>query len=173
MQKNYILIIAIAFMIGGLLAHYGDRYSIINFMREFPNISGILLSGVLASLAIILGLMGIEELNKIQGIEGSNNIGSYENLLTQLKEDIWLVLGVVIVSTVLSIFSTSTIELFELTILGMVICAKFFKILFIIDFVFLILTLLSVYDIITALFEMGRFKYEAAKKKINPQFYQI
>ena len=147
------------------MAHYGDRDSLINFMREFPNISGILLSGVVASLAIIFGLMGLEELNKIQSIEGSDNIGSYENLMKELKDDIWIVLGVVIISTVLSVFSTSTIELFELTILGMIVCVKLFKFIFIIDFVFLIITLLAVKDIITALFELGHFKYEAAKKK--------
>ncbi len=134
-------------------------------MREFPNISGILLSGMLASLAIIFGLMGIDELNKIQRIEGRNGIGSYESLLSELKDDIWLVLGIVIVSTILSIFSTSTIELFSLKILDVTISPKFFKIIFIFDFVLLVITLLAIYDIITALFEVGHFKYEAAKKK--------
>jgi len=162
MKNNYIIIlIAIAFVAGCFLAHYGNKDSIINFVREFPNISGILLSGVLASLAIIFGLMGIEELGKILKIENGK---SYENLLKELKDDVWVVLGVVITSTSISVFSSSDTKLFALTVNNMTISAELFKITFIIDFVFLIITLLAIYDIIIALFEISRLKYEAAKR---------
>jgi hypothetical protein len=165
-NTHLIIIITITFAIGGLLAHYGNKDSIVNFLREFPNISGILLSGVLASLAIIFGLMGIEELSKIQKIE-NYEIGSYENLLKELKDDVWVVLGVVIISTSLSVFSSSDTELFALTILNRTISAELFKIIFVIDFVFLMVTLLAIYDIIIALFEISHLKYEAAKKRID------
>jgi hypothetical protein len=126
----------------------------------------MLLSGVLASLAIIFGLMGVEELGKIQKIE-NYEIGSYENLLKELKDDVWVVLGVVILSTSLSVFSSSDTELFALTVHNITISAELFKIIFVIDFVFLMITLLAIYDIIIALFEISHLKYEAAKKRGN------
>lgn len=159
--KVYLLIM-VSIVLSIFVAHYADKDGIIYFIKSLPNITGLLLTGVLTSLAIIFGLVGVDELMKINEIEKSNNINLYGILIKDVRSDVYLIIVSVAGSTLISIFSNN-LNSVPITISTNEYILNLYSILFILDVLILTTSLIVVYDVIMALFNISEMKYEMIK----------
>jgi|GEM_PF-4346817 len=144
---------------------YTDECSLIAFSNTTPTLLSILLAAVLASIAIIFGLTGIEELKVISAIEKARGRDLYSDAMRDLKWDIYSIFVSFIISSLLIIFSINTstymIPFFNDYVF------KTYKTIFIIDAIFLIISFIATYDIICGLFYICQLKYEFAKNNLT------
>lgn len=162
-----ILYLLIIFIFSIILASRINDVDGINILNGLPNILGILFSGTLASLAIILALISSHELSMISTLE--NGYTKYTNFLDNAKTDI----TIVFICTALSIFlSISTKVKFPLSIISVVT-----EYLFVINFqlkiqflvmlgiFILLLSLSAIFDLINSVFTLSNLRYEASQSK--------
>jgi hypothetical protein len=166
-MNNYSRIwLIIAFVSSLLVAYYSDNSNNLNsFILTLPNILGILLAGILAALAIIFGMTGIQELYIIQKIEKEREVNIYSRLIKELKCDTYLVFIIVIVSIILPFFLKEDMLIdLSMPLNNTIYHFRLNRALFVIDFTIFTMSLIATYDIIKSLFDICEFKYEAAKK---------
>jgi len=161
---NKYLWIVISILISIFVANYGNKEDIIYFIQSLPNITGILLTGVLTSLAIIFGLIGVNELMKIHEIEKETNINIYIRLISDIKRDVYIIIASVAISTFISMFSNNNTSMILASSHGNIVCETY-KILFLIDIVILIMSLIVVYDVIMALLNISEMRYNLVVDK--------
>lgn len=131
-----------------------------------PNILGILFSGVLSSLAIILALLSTRELSLINSLD--NGFEKYTKFLENAKFDIKVVFGCTVVSIFLSILTkikmSHIVSLLLKTNLLLISSHLKIQCLLILGFIILFLSLSSILDLIESIFTLSRLKYEATIK---------
>ena len=137
--------------------------NILEFSKNSPTLLSILLASVLASLAVILGMLGLDELKAIQKIEEKLKKELFDNLMKNLAWDIYPILAAFIISSFLSIFSIKG-TYFIVPIID-VVPIEIYKIIFVINFFLLSVSLYVTYDIICGLFNISKIKYESVKHK--------
>ena len=139
--------IMIIFFFSLLLANYISVEGTISFLSMLPNIIGILLGGVLASLAIIFGLLSSNELAIIyKHSKEVKNRDIYSDFLRKTKLDsiiIFISLGISVL--ILLISDLYLIPIWFLLGLGLF---------------GLFMSLSAVYDIIVSLFYLNQLRYE-------------
>lgn len=140
-----------------------NEESIIYFSKNSPILISILLASAIASLAVILGMIGLDELREIHRLEEKKEKIIFNNLIKNLVWDICSILIAFIISSVLSIFSISG-TFFIMPFSGNY-SIEIYKIIFITNFFFLAISLYATYDIIQGLFNVCRIKYESIKNK--------
>jgi len=158
----------ISFISSLLIAHYSDNDENIKlFITTLPSILGMLLAGILAALAIIFGMTGLQELHKIRAIEKERKSNIYKKMLDELRNDTYLVFIIVIISAILPILLNNT-RIIEVQSISqdVIYCFRLNRILFVVDFIIFTMSLIATYDIIKSLFEICEFKYESAKNKL-------
>ena len=137
----------IIFFFSLLLANYISVEGTISFLSMLPNIIGILLGGVLASLAIIFGLLSSNELAIIyKHSKEVKNRDIYSDFLRKTKLDsiiIFISLGISVL--ILLISDLYLIPIWFLLGLGLF---------------GLFMSLSAVYDIIVSLFYLNQLRYE-------------
>jgi len=143
---------------------YASDTSILDFSKNSPTLLSILLASVLASLAVILGMLGLDELREIQRIEAKNKKKIFDTLMKNLEWDIAPILFSFIVSSILSIFLIRGTYLI-IPILDYSI--EIYRVIFVVNFILLSISLISTYDIIRGLFNVSRIKYQSIKNKIE------
>jgi len=163
-DKPLIYWIIASIVISVLVIHYGEHDDIVYFMRSLPNITGLLLTGILTSLAIIFGLVGVDELMKIREIEKTNDINLYDTLINDVRDDVYLIIASVAGSTLISVFSKNCNSV-PITISTTEYVLYLYDILFILDAIILVVSLIVVHDVIMALFNISKLRYELVKNK--------
>jgi hypothetical protein len=166
MNKKEILIIAGSIIVPTYIAHKYiinvSEESLLGFLTASPTLIGIILASALTSLAIILAIIGENEMIKIQELERKRNVDFYKHITKNLRHDIYFILGSFIISTFLVLFCVKNISIIIPIKNG--ISIDVFKIIFIIDSALLIISFIATYDIINGLFDIFDFKYELANK---------
>lgn len=143
----------------------------IDILNMLPNILGILFSGILSSLAIILAILSTRELSVISSL--NNGFEKYTNFLKNAKCDI----KVVFLCTVFSIFFSVLTKIRVAHLAALFLKSNLFvfslhikiQLLLIFGFVTLFLSLSSILDLIESIFTLSRLRYEASKKQDNEQ----
>jgi hypothetical protein len=143
------------FIFSLILATRVQKQNIITFLTMLPSIHGILLGGILASLAIIFGIMGSKDLALIynRSIKYKNR-DVYRDFLRQTEIDAKIIFSTLISSILLLIFYDINLGinyLPEWLFLGL-------------GFFGLSISILSVYEIIVSLFYLNELRYELSTK---------
>jgi hypothetical protein len=139
------------------LAFYTPLCNEIRFLSLLPSLLGILLSGILASLAIILGLLSSKDLSQLKTDFGSGERDPYLNFMKDTKLDAKIIFFSLVVSS--AIFVIYDIEVSP-SLLDIQIRA-----FFALGLIILIFSLSSAYDVITSLFYLNELRYELSKRK--------
>lgn len=138
-----------------ILATLVQKQNITNFLAMLPNILGILLSGVLASLAIIFGLLSSKDLALIYNRSKEvKNRDIYSDFLKQTEIDAKIIFSTLILSIVLLV-------LYDINS-GFKYLPEWFFLGF--GFFGLFISISSVYDIIVSLFYLNNLRYELSTK---------
>lgn len=82
---------------------YISDESVLGFLIASPTLIGILLAGVLTSLAIIFAVIGSTEMIRIKELENINNKAHFSKISNNLRQNVYFILGSFIVTTLLSI----------------------------------------------------------------------
>jgi len=90
MSKIIFLIIIVSIIaIPTYILYFDNNYisepSILEFSKNSPMLLSILLASVLASLVIIIGLLGLDELKEIQNLEAGKKKNIFYNMIKDLK----------------------------------------------------------------------------------------
>jgi len=136
-----------------------NKDSIWYFNSTAPTILSILLAAVLASVSIIFGLTGVDELKLIRDIENLTGENYYNNAMKNLKWDIYTIFFSFIISSIIAVFS-----LYRSCIVFIGYAFNVYEMIFIFNFVFFIISSIATYDIICGLFLISEFKYSSTKK---------
>ncbi len=129
------------------------------FLSKLPDLMGIILAGVLSSLAIIFGLLNKEELVEIHKKSLIVDKDLFGDFVKNTKQDIIIIFSSYIISII--------IMLFDNTNAYKQIVASYNNIFLYLGLSILVFSLLSVYDVIVSLFTLNMVKYEIAKNSIN------
>jgi len=135
----------------------------IKFLFMLPNIFGILLGGILASLAIIFGLLSSQELAIIhRTLMRVKSKDIYSDFLRNTKFDT----SIIFLSTCFSILAL----LFHSIDLGLINIPL--KVQVLLGFVLfgLFMSLSAIYDIIRSFFLLNQLRYELLKKERKKEF---
>lgn len=156
MKTNNIATILFLFTVSLTLAYLVDKESANKFLSMLPNILGILLAGVLASLAIIFGLLSSNELAIIyKRTKEVKNRDIYSDFLRETKID------------TIIIFSSLCLSVLILLISGIDLVFIYIPMWFLIGLgIFgLFVSILAVHDIIMSLFYLNQLRYELSTKR--------
>lgn len=157
MMKTYnIITILFLFIVSLTLAYLVDEESANEFLSMLPNILGILLAGVLASLAIIFGLLSSNELAMIyKRTKEVKNSDIYGDFLRETKID------------TIIIFSSLCLSVLILLISGIDLVFIYIPIWFLIGLgIFgLFVSILAVHDIIMSLFYLNQLRYKLSTRR--------
>lgn len=155
MKRNDIVKLLFLFIVSLVLATLVRKESINNFLSMLPNILGILLSGVLASLAIIFGLLSSNELALIyKRSKDVKNRDIYRDFLSQTEIDAKIIFSSLC-------FAILMLVAYDVNLVFVIIPSWLFLGL---GFFVLFLSISSVYDIITSLFRLNQLRYELSTK---------
>lgn len=129
----------------------------IRFLAILPDILGLLLGGILASLAIIFGLLSSKDLERISNDFKNRGRDPYISFVKDTKFDAKVIFFSLIASIVILItydiqFSTSFLEIQK-------------RLFFALSFIVLFFSLSSAYDIIVSLFDLNELRYILSTKK--------
>jgi len=139
------------FIFSLILSLYSQEKNIIVFLTMLPNIQGILLGGVLTSLAIIFGLLSSEDLALIYKRSMKyKNRDIYRQFLKQTEIDAKIIFSTLISSILLLIFYDINLD-FKYVPGWLFLGFGFFG---------LFLSILSVYEIIVSVFYLNKLRYE-------------
>lgn len=125
---------------------------------------GILFSGILASLSIIISLLSSKELYLIKSKKNGDQ--KYHNFIENAKFDIKIVFySMVVIFTALIISKTTISDSLLSLILNKPLISLNTKtqILVFISYMALILSLSSIKDLIMAIFSLGKFRYDSSE----------
>lgn len=155
MKRNEIIKLLFVFIISLVLATLVRKESINIFLSMLPNILGILLSGILASLAIIFGLLSSNELALIyKRSKKVKNRDIYRDFLTQTEIDAKIIFSSLC-------FAILILVAYDVNLTFVNIPSWLFLGL---GFFVLFLSISAVYDIIMSLFYLNQLRYELSTK---------
>jgi hypothetical protein len=155
MKRNDIVKLLFLFIVSLVLAILVRKENINNLLAMLPNILGILLSGVLASLAIIFGLLSSNELALIyKRSKEVKNRDIYRDFLSQTEIDAKIIFSSLCFAILILV--AYDVDLAFVNIPSWLFLGLGFFILF--------LSISSVYDIITSLFHLNQLRYELSTK---------
>ena len=160
-KKEDYLFLAMIIAISLILASGVDISNGNQILALLATLLGILFSGTLASLSIIISLLSSKELYLIKSKENGDQ--KYYNFIENAKFDIKIVFySMVVIFTALVISKTTISDSFLSFILNKPLISMNTKIqiLVFISFMSLILSLSSIKDLITSIFNLGKFRYE-------------
>lgn len=160
-KKEDYLFLAMIIAISLILASGVDISNGNQILTLLATLLGILFSGTLASLSIIISLLSSKELFLIKSKENGDQ--KYYNFIENAKFDIKIVFySMVVIFTALVISKTTISDSFLSFILNKPLISMNTKIqiLVFISFMSLILSLSSIKDLITSIFNLGKFRYE-------------
>ena len=164
-----ILIVCVTFAASILVVHSNSDYvnneSILRFIITSSTLIGILLAGVLTSLAIILAIISTNEMIRMKELESSQDENFYKNISNNLKQNIHFILVSFVFSSLASIFSIE--KSFFIIPLYDGICFEIYRSLFVIVATLFITSCIATYDIINGLFEIFQFKYDLSNQNDN------
>lgn len=150
MKTSKIAIIVILFFFSLILSYFISGKWTINLLLILPNIIGILFGGVLASLAIIFGLLSSNELAIIYKLSKKvENKDIYSDFIGKTKIDTITILLSLCLSVLVLLIADSMI-IPEWFLLGL-------------DLFGLFISLSAAYDIVMSLFYLNQVRYELAK----------
>lgn len=151
MQITDIAKLVLLLIVSLVFASIVDKESIISLLYMLPNILGILLAGVLASLAIIFGLLSSNELAIIHRYSKEiKNEGLYDIFIKETKTDAKIIFtGLCFSVLILLIYhiNSDIITVPAQFLLGLGLFALF-------------ISISAVYDIIMSLFYLNQLRYE-------------
>jgi hypothetical protein len=142
---------------------YIDDKCVLDFLAISPTIIGILLAGVLTSLAVILAIIGTSELIEIREIDLQEKKTFYEDMTKNLKQDIYLIFLSLVTTSFLWISLSSNLY-FIIPIKGTIPFVAY-RLLFAVEIALLALSFMATNDIINGMFEIFKFKYELSNTK--------
>ncbi len=130
----------------------------VGFLYMLPNILGILLGGILASLAIIFGLLSSKDLGIIYSHfkNNNNNNDVYLDFIRNTKLDAKIIFSSLFISIIIML-----IHNIEVVPIDVSIQMKFY---FAVGLFVLFISMSSVYDIIMSLFHLNELRYELSAK---------
>jgi hypothetical protein len=147
-----------------ILALMVDKSKSTDLLYLLPTVLGILFSGILASLAIILALLSSKELSIISSLE--NGYSMYNTFITNAKYDILIVFICTAVSIIITVLANVKFPtpiqtfLFEnLLFISLQLKTQFFLML---DFICLFLSMLAILDLIESIFTLSELRYQAS-----------
>lgn len=166
MNKIGLVIIAGVAVISILVINYSGDYiteqSILCFLNMLPTFIGILLAGVLTSLAIILAIIGTNEMIEMHELEKINNKNFYKTMSDNLKQNVCLILMAFLITSFLSIFCIE--GTYILVPIKESVSVEVYKLLFVLETVLLISSFMATYDIIMGMFHIFDFKYKLSNE---------
>lgn len=142
-----------------------DDSVVLDFLSISPTLIGILLAGVLTSLAVILAIIGTNELIKIREIDMQQRKTFYEDMTKNLKQDVYLIFISFIISSFLWLFLSPNSHLL-IPIEGNT-PFMIYRLLFVIETTLLALSFMATNDIINGMFEIFKFKYIISNQKTS------
>jgi len=159
-----ILLNIIVFFISFFIASYVSSENAKNFLLSLPNIFGILLGGIMASIAIIFGLLSSEELKLMHTLSHEKlNKDVYKNFLNKIKIDTILVFCSLCFSILIKIFIRPEIIFnIDIKLIVLDISIKIYTLLGI-GIYLLFLSLSACYDIIDSIFYLQKIRYTLLK----------
>jgi len=162
-KTNNIFKTIFLFVFSLIVASFVSEKNGINFLLGLPNILGILLGGILASLAIIFGLLSSQELAVIHKRSMKSRHGDiYSEFLKNTKLDTIIIFS----SLCLSIIITLVYD-FDLRFINIpfqeIINLSTIQILAGFGLFILLFSLSAIYDIIMSLFYLNQLRYELSK----------
>ena len=153
-KKNKTILIFILIIISSVaLAMFIPIVNESKFMSLLPNLLGILLGGILASIAIIFGLLSSKDLSQLKRDFSDYETNPYIEFLKKVKLDTKIIFSSLVISTI--IFVSYDIEYFAAYIDP--------RIFFVFSLILLFCSLSSTYDIIMSLFYLNELRYEISK----------
>jgi len=157
MKTNDIATMLLSFVISSILAYFVDEESTSGFLFMLPNILGILLAGVLASLAIIFGLLSSNELAIIykhtKEVKNKDK-DIYSDFLRETKIDTIIIFSSFCLSVLILLVSDIDLVFIDIPIwflLGIGLFGLF-------------MSISAVHDIIMSLFHLNQLRYELSVK---------
>jgi len=141
------------FIFSLILAYFISGASAISFLFMLPTILGILLGGVLASLAIIFGLLSSSELAIIyKRSKEVKNRDIYGDFLRETKVDTKIIFSSLCLSVLILLISDiNFIDIPMWFLLGLGLFGLF-------------MSLSAVHDIVMSLFDLNQLRYELSTK---------
>ena len=141
------------FIFSLILAYFVSGEGAISFLFMLPTILGILLGGVLASLAIIFGLLSSNELAIIyKRSKEVKNRDIYSDFLRETKVDTKIIFSSLCLSVLILLISDiNFIDIPVWFLLGLGLLGLF-------------MSLSAVYDIVMSLFDLNQLRYELSTK---------
>jgi len=141
------------FIFSLIFAYFISVESAISFLFMLPTILGILLGGVLASLAIIFGLLSSNELAIIyKRSKEVKNRDIYSDFLRETKVDTKIIFSSLCLSVLILLISDiNLIDIPVWFLLGLGLLGLF-------------MSLSAVYDIVMSLFDLNQLRYELSTK---------
>lgn len=141
------------FIFSLILAYFISGESAISFLFMLPTILGILLGGVLASLAIIFGLLSSSELAIIyKRSKEVKNRDIYSDFLRETKVDTKIIFSSLCLSVLILLISDiNFIDIPVWFLLGLGLLGLF-------------MSLSAIHDIVMSLFDLNQLRYELSTK---------
>jgi hypothetical protein len=156
-QTSDISTILLYTIVSVVLAIFITEENGVSFLYMLPNILGILLGGILASLAIIFGLLSSKDLGMIRThFKNNNNKDIYLDFIRNTELDAKIIFSNLFISIIIML-----IHNIEVVTIDVSIQMKFY---FAVGLFILFLSMSSVYDIITSLFHLNELRYELSPK---------
>ena len=156
-RRSEIFLILTSIVVSVALALIMPVCNGIRFLSILPNILGILLSGTLASLAIIFGLLSSKDLSQLKVDFRKDGRDLYLNFVRKTKLDAKIIFFSLAMSTF--IFVIYDIELSR-DILDI---QK--RVFFALGLIILTFSLSAIYDIVISLFYLNELRYELSNEK--------
>jgi uncharacterized membrane protein len=123
--------------------------NLLSLINEVPNLIGIMLSGVLAIIAIIFGLINPREFKTLSEVYSDPQIEiNYKSHIEIMKSDTVIMLLFFCISIILTFISKTTIGTLDFSI----------WIIFGLGIFSLIVTISAIYDIIISLFLLNQLR---------------
>ena len=157
-QRSDISTIMLYAIVSVVLAIFITEKNGVGFLYMLPNILGILLGGILASLAIIFGLLSSKDLGIIYSHfkNNNNNNDVYLDFIRNTKLDAKIIFSSLFISIIIML-----IHNIEVVPIDVSIQMKFY---FAVGLFVLFISMSSVYDIIMSLFHLNELRYELSAK---------
>ena len=161
-----LLYFAFIIVISVILALMVDESKSMEILDFLPNILGILFSGVLASLAIILALLSSKEMSIISSLE--NGYSKYIEFLTNSKKDILIVFMCTVASIFITVLASvkfpQMMQIFIFENLFFISLQSKIQFFLMLDFIGLFLSVFAIFDIIESIFTLSELRYQASTK---------
>lgn len=156
-RTNEIILIFFYLIASIVLAFYIPIENGVRVITVLPDILGVLLGGILASLAIIFGLLSSKDLERIKKDFKDSGKDPYVNFLKNTKFDAKIIFFSLVVSIIILVIYDIEFSINHLEIQK--------RLFFSLSFIFFFFSLSSAYDIILSLFYLNELRYTLSTKK--------